>query len=90
LHGEAGVGYKLNDTFKLNLALGADNWLLPDTFADDGFKNDNIWFKPSVDITVGEKAAITFYYKATVQNTLKDLPDRPLKSLAQVNFAWSF
>jgi hypothetical protein len=97
LHGEAGLGYKINDTFKVSLALGADNWLLPDidnplVFYNDnaGFKNDIVWFKPSVDITVGEKASITFYYKGTVQNTLKDLPDRPFKSLAQVNFNWSF
>jgi hypothetical protein len=92
LHGEAGLGYKINDTYKVNLGLGANNWLLSDKLSDDwkGFHNDNIWIKPSVDITVGEKASITVYYQATIQNTLKDLPDRPLKSAAQVNFVWSF
>jgi hypothetical protein len=92
LHGEAGLGYKINDTYTVNLALGADNWLLSDAFGDnEGFHNDNIWIKPSVAITVGEKAAITFYYKATIQNnSAEGATDRPLKSLAQVNFVWSY
>jgi hypothetical protein len=96
LHGEAGVGYKLNSTFKLNFALGADNWIVPDTTIYkaaewNGFHNDTVWFKPSVDITVGEKAAITCYYKGTVQsNSLKNVPDRPFKSLVQFNFVWSY
>jgi len=95
LHFEAGVGYVINPTYKFRFALGANNWLLDgDTFGDDndGFKNNTVWFQPALDITLGDHAAMTIYYKGTVQNTLKDVgvDERPFASLAQVNFTWSF
>jgi hypothetical protein len=91
LNAEAGLGYKINDTYKANFTLGADNWLLPDVYGDDkGFNNGKFWFKPAVDITVSEKAAINVYYQGTIENKIYQKSEKLFKNVVQVSFAWSF
>jgi hypothetical protein len=101
LNVEVGLGYKLNDTYKANFAFGANNWIAPDEELiygekGTGFQNNEIWFKPSLDITVGAHAAITVYYKGTLskgwifEDAAGDKTDYGFANLFQINFGWSF